>query len=328
MAVVAVVLATAAPSVSGQRPDYPTANLSTRRRKYQELDEELDFDILPGMPMRFSFEKLRECTEDFSKKLGEGGFGSVFEGKIGEKRVAVKRLDGARQGKKEFLAEVETIGSIELINLVKVIGFCAEKSNRLLAKNCSFGYQTTKYSLRREIQCQLADFGLSKLIDRDQSKVVTVMRGTPGYLAPEWLTSQVTEKVDVYSFGVVLLEIICGRKNIDISQPEESVQLINLLREKAKDNELIDIIDKKSTDMVSHHQEEVIKMLKLAMWCLQNESSRRPSMSMVVKVMEGAVSVENCLDYSFVNPNSVISAQDNPSTYSAPPSASILSGPR
>ncbi|XP_052151470.1 G-type lectin S-receptor-like serine/threonine-protein kinase SD2-5 [Oryza glaberrima] len=349
--------------------------LYVQRRKYQEIDEEIDFEPLPGMPVRFSYEKLRECTKDFSKKLGEGGFGSVFEGEIGEERVAVKRLESAKQGKKEFLAEVETIGSIEHINLVRLIGFCAEKSNRLLvyeymprgsldrwiyyrynndpldwctrcriimdiAKGLCYLHEECRRKiahldikpqnilLDEKFNAKLADFGLSKLIDRDQSKVVTVMRGTPGYLAPEWLTSQITEKVDVYSFGVVLLEIICGRKNIDISQPEESVQLINLLREKAKDNVLIDIIDKKSTDMVSHHQEEVIKMLKLAMWCLQNESSRRPSMSMVVKVLEGAVSVENCLDYSFANANSVISAQDNPSTYSAPPSASILSGPR
>uniref|UniRef100_A0A0D9ZIN0 Receptor-like serine/threonine-protein kinase n=1 Tax=Oryza glumipatula TaxID=40148 RepID=A0A0D9ZIN0_9ORYZ len=346
-----------------------------RRRKYQELDEELDFDILPGMPMRFSFEKLRECTEGFSKKLGEGGFGSVFEGKIGEKRVAVKRLEGARQGKKEFLAEVETIGSIEHINLVKVIGFCAEKSNRLLvyeymprgsldrwiyyrhnnapldwctrcriimdiAKGLCYLHEECRRKiahldikpqnilLDEKFNAKLADFGLSKLIDRDQSRVVTVMRGTPGYLAPEWLTSQITEKVDVYSFGVVFVEIICGRKNIDIAQPKESVQLINLLREKAQDNQLRDIIDKHSEDMVSHHQEEVIEMMKLAMWCLQNDSSRRPSMSMVVKVLEGAMSVENCLDYSFSNANSVLSTQDNGSTYSTPPSASILSGPR
>ncbi|EAY93503.1 hypothetical protein OsI_15298 [Oryza sativa Indica Group] len=61
---------------------------------------------------------------------------------------------------------------------------------------------------------------------------------------------------------------------------------------------------------------------------LKNDSSRRPSMSMVVKVLEGAMSVENCLDYSFFNANSVISAQGNLSTHSAPPQASILSGPR
>uniref|UniRef100_A0A0D9W3B1 Receptor-like serine/threonine-protein kinase n=1 Tax=Leersia perrieri TaxID=77586 RepID=A0A0D9W3B1_9ORYZ len=346
-----------------------------RRRKYQELDEELDFDILPGMPMRFSFEKLRECTEEFSKKLGEGGFGSVFEGKIGEERVAVKRLEGARQGKKEFLAEVETIGSIEHINLVRLIGFCAEKSNRLLVyeymprgsldrwiyyrhDNVPLDW-CTRYRIildiakglcylheecRRKIahldikpqnillddnfNAKLADFGLSKLIDRDQSKVVTVMRGTPGYLAPEWLTSQITEKVDIYSFGVVLMEIISGRKNIDVSQPEENVQLINLLREKAQNNQLTDIIDKHSKDMISNHQDEVIQMMKLAMWCLQNDSSQRPSMSMVVKVLEGGMSVENCIDYNFFNANSAISAQGNPSTYSAPPQASVLSGPR
>jgi serine/threonine protein kinase len=55
-----------------------------------------------------------------------------FEGKLGEERVAVKCLESARQGKKDFLAEVETICSIEHINLVKLIGFCAEKFERLL----------------------------------------------------------------------------------------------------------------------------------------------------------------------------------------------------
>nr|CAE04682.2 OSJNBb0018A10.11 [Oryza sativa Japonica Group] len=316
-----------------------------KRRKYRERDEELDFDIMPGMPTRFSFQKLRKSTEDFSKKLGEGGFGSVYEGKISEEKVAVKRLESARQGKKEFLAEVETIGSIEHINLVRLIGVCVEKSNRLLVyeymsrgsldrwiyyhhNNAPLDWSTRcriildiakglcylHEECRRKIahldikpqnillddnfNAKLADFGLSKLIDRDQSK-----------------------------FGVVLMEIISGRKNIDISQPEEAVQLINLLREKAQNSQLIDMIDKHSNDMVSH-QEEVIQMMKLAMWCLQNDSDRRPSMSMVVKVLEGAMRVENCLDYSFFNANSVISVQGIPSTYSAPPRASILSSPR
>ncbi|RCV32976.1 hypothetical protein SETIT_7G046100v2 [Setaria italica] len=84
----------------------------------QDIDGDFDFDQLPGMPIRFSYEKMRECTEDFSKKLGEGGFGSVFQGKLDGETVAVKRLESAMQGKKELLAEVETIGSIEHINLV------------------------------------------------------------------------------------------------------------------------------------------------------------------------------------------------------------------
>jgi hypothetical protein len=339
-----------------------------RRRKYDEKDEEFDFDQLSRMQMRYSFQKLSECTEGFGKKLGEGGFGSVFEGKLGEKRVAVKRLEGARQGKKEFFTEVETIGNIEHINLVGLIGFCAEKSERLLVyeymsrgsldrwiyyshKNAPLDWCTRcriimdiakglcylHEGCRRKIahldikpqnillddnfNAKLADFGLCKLINRDQSKVVTVMRGTPGYLAPEWLTSPITEKVDVYSFGVVLMEIISGRKNIDNSQPEDDVHLINLLREKEQNNQLIDLIDKHSNDMVSC-EEEVIHMMKLAVWCLQNDCTRRPSMSTVIKVLEGATQIET------FDANSIMFVQDNPSTYSAPSQASILSGPR
>lgn len=52
---------------------------------------------------------------------------------------------------------------------------------------------------------KVSDFGLSKLIDRDQSQVFTVMRGTGGYLAPECLGSKIAEKVDVFSFGIVVL---------------------------------------------------------------------------------------------------------------------------
>ncbi|KAF7081504.1 hypothetical protein CFC21_085441 [Triticum aestivum] len=338
-----------------------------RRGKYEEKDE-FDFDQLPGMLTRFSFEKLSECTEGFSKKLGDGGFGSVFQGELGEEKVAVKRLEGARQGKKEFLAEVETIGSIEHINLVRLIGFCAEKSERLLvyeymsrgsldrwiyyhhnnapldwctrwriilaiAKGLCYLHEECRHIIAHldikpqnillddKFNAKVADFGLCKLINRDQSKVVTMMRGTPGYLAPEWLTSRITEKVDVYSFGVVLMEIVSGRKNIDSSQPEEDVQLINMLREKAQNNHLVDLIDKHGEDMVSH-KEEVIQMMKLAIWCLQQDSIRRPSMSTVIKALEGAISIET------FDANSVMPVQDNPSTYSVTSQTSMLSGPR
>ncbi|CAM0943210.1 unnamed protein product [Alopecurus aequalis] len=339
-----------------------------RRRKFEEKDEEIDFDQLPRIPMRFSFEMLRECTEGFGKKLGEGGFGSVFEGKLGEVRVAVKRLKCARQGNKEFLAEVETIGSIEHINLVRLIGFCVEKAERLLvyeyvsrgsldrwiyyrhnndpldwctrcriildiAKGLCYLHEDCRRKIAHldikpqnillddNFNAKVADFGLCKLINRDESKVVTMMRGTPGYLAPEWLTSSITEKVDVYSFGVVIMEIISGRKNIDNSQPEENVNLINLLREKEQTNQLSDLIDKRSDEMVSR-EEEVIPMMKLAMWCLQNDCTRRPSMSTVIKVLEDAAHIET------FDVNSIMFVQDNPSTYSAPSQASVLSGPR
>ncbi|XP_022682072.1 zeamatin [Setaria italica] len=104
-----------------------------RKQRHQEMQEEdEEFGELPGMPTRFTFQQLQEATDQFKCKLGEGGFGSVFEGQYGEERIAVKRLDRAGQGKREFLAEVQTIGSIHHIHLVRLIGFCAEKLHRLL----------------------------------------------------------------------------------------------------------------------------------------------------------------------------------------------------
>ena len=155
--------------------------------------------------------------------------------------------------------------------------------------------------LDENFNAKVADFGLSKLIDRDQSQVVTIMRGTPGYLAPEWLSSVITEKVDVYSFGVVLLEILCGRRHFDRSQPEEAMHLLGFFKEKLQSKQLLDLVDKYSEDMQLHGA-EVVDMMKVAAWCLQSDFTKRPSMSVVVKVLEGVVDVEENIDYNFCNP--------------------------
>uniref|UniRef100_A0ACD5WYH0 Uncharacterized protein n=2 Tax=Avena sativa TaxID=4498 RepID=A0ACD5WYH0_AVESA len=214
------------------------------RRKRAEPSEDEDItDQLPGLPARFSFVELKSATGDSSKLIGKGGSGSVFEGQICDKQVAVKRLDGINRGKKEFLAGVQTIGSINHIHLVRLIGFCAEKSHRLLVyeymprplDKCIFAkHQETpldwKTRLRiitdvakgvaylhsdcrqtiatiahldikpqnvlldEQFAAKVSDFGLAKLIDREQSSVPTRLGGTPGCLAPEWLTSVISEK--------------------------------------------------------------------------------------------------------------------------------------
>uniref|UniRef100_A0ACD5VN43 Uncharacterized protein n=1 Tax=Avena sativa TaxID=4498 RepID=A0ACD5VN43_AVESA len=352
-----------------------------RTRWHQEMEGgEDELWKLQGRPIRFTFHQLEVATEQFRDKLGEGGFGSVFEGKLGGEKIAVKRLDQTGQGKKEFSAEVQTIGSIHHVNLVKLIGFCAEKTHRLLvyeympkgsldrwiycqhdndvspldwstrckiithiAKGLSYLHEEcTKRIAHLDVKPQnillddnfnakLSDFGLCKLIDRDISHVVTRMRGTPGYLAPEWLTSQITEKADVYSFGVVVMEVISGRKNVDTSRSEESIHLITLLEEKVKYDNLVDLIDKNSNDMQAHEQ-DVIQMMKLAMWCLQIDCKRRPKMSEVVKVLEGTMSAESNIDHNFVATNQAtfgIAGNVTSSVPSSvPPVASDVSGPR
>ncbi|KAF8663303.1 hypothetical protein HU200_055915 [Digitaria exilis] len=343
-------------------------------RRYQLMDDGDDFGEVQGMTTRYTFEQLKVATEQFSKLLGKGGFGTVFEGQIGDQRVAVKKLDLAGQGKKEFLAEVETIGNIHHINLVRLIGFCAEKSHRLLvyeympkgsldqwiyfrdanmplhwhtrcriiadiAKGLAYLHEECRQRIAHldikpqnillddNFSAKLSDFGLSKMIDRDKSQVVTRMRGTPGYLAPEWLTSQITEKVDIYSFGVVVMEIISGRKNLDYSRPHENVHLISILQEKARNDRLEDLIDM-NVDEMQIHKEEVIQMMKLAMWCLQIDYNKRPQMSVVVKVLEGTVNVETNIELNFVATGPAILCNDEKLAASAPLLASHLSGPR
>ncbi|CAN6336128.1 unnamed protein product [Urochloa humidicola] len=86
-----------------------------------------------GGIIAFRYTDLVRATKNFSERLGGGGFGSVFKGVLSESTtIAVKRLDGARQGEKQFRAEVSSIGLIQHINLVKLIGFCCEGDKRLL----------------------------------------------------------------------------------------------------------------------------------------------------------------------------------------------------
>ncbi|KAM3395759.1 hypothetical protein P3S68_004765 [Capsicum galapagoense] len=312
--------------------------------------------ILPGILTRFSYNELKIITEDFSRQLGKGGFGSVYEGTLRNgTKIAVKHLDGLGQLKESFLREVKTVGGIHHINLVKLIGFCAEKSHRLLIyeymvngsldrwikhekqengltwntsqKIIHWDIKPQNILLDQNFNAKLSDFGLSKLIEKDKSKIVTRMRGTPGYLAPEWLSSVITEKVDVYAFGIVLLEILCGRKNLDWSHAdEEDVHLLSVFTRKAEKEQLMDILDR-NEDM-QLHREAVTEMMSLAAWCLQGDFAKRPSMSLVVKALEGLVTVETNLDYNFSNVPKVGAGNEQREATISSKLLSILSGPR
>lgn len=81
----------------------------------------------------FRYIDLQRATKNFSEKLGQGGFGSVFKGFLSDStEIAVKRLDCAHHGEKQFRAEVKSIGIIQHINLVNLLGFCCEGARRLL----------------------------------------------------------------------------------------------------------------------------------------------------------------------------------------------------
>jgi hypothetical protein len=103
------------------------------RNRFKRFNASLHDIQGSGGIIAFRYTDLVHATKSFSERLGAGGFGSVFKGVLsGSTTIAVKRLDGARQGEKQFRAEVSSIGLIQHINLVKLIGFCCEGDKRLL----------------------------------------------------------------------------------------------------------------------------------------------------------------------------------------------------
>ncbi|KAJ6925489.1 hypothetical protein NC651_010006 [Populus alba x Populus x berolinensis] len=328
------------------------------------------------MPVRFSYQELNVATDNFNERLGRGGFGSVFKGKLGDgTQIAVKRLEKRGQGMSAFLAEAEAIGSLHHFNLVRLIGFCAEKSSRLLvfeylsngsldnwifmnvqrpfldwqtrkkiildiAKGLAYLHEDCRHTiihldvkpqnilLDSSFQAKIADFGLSKLINRDMSQVQISMRGTPGYLAPEWRQplGRITVKVDIYSFGIVLLEIVCARRNVDQSQPESAFHLLTMLQKKGDQDRVIDIVENLD-EYTRSDREEITRTIKVAAWCLQDDPERRPLMSTVLKVLEGVMEVDPNINYRFSH-SMIASPAGNNHISSAPPPASVLSNPR
>ncbi|KAJ7969855.1 S-receptor-like serine/threonine-protein kinase [Quillaja saponaria] len=297
--------------------------------------------ILSGNPMNFSYRDLQIRTSNFSQLLGTGGFGSVYKGSLADGTlVAVKKLDRVfPHGQKEFITEVNTIGSMHHMNLVRLCGYCSEGSHRLLVyefmKNGSLDTWifpshhnrdrlldwTSRFYIAigtaqgiayfheqcrdRIIHCDIkpenilldenfspkvSDFGLAKLMGREHSHVVTMVRGTRGYLAPEWISNRpITVKADVYSYGMLLLEIVGGRRNLDMSFNAEDFFYPGWAYKEMTNGMPIKVADKRMQGAVE--EEELIRALKVAFWCIQDEVFMRPTMGDVVRMLEGSIDI-------------------------------------
>ncbi|KAI3427492.1 uncharacterized protein J3R85_009543, partial [Psidium guajava] len=137
------------------------------------------------------------------------------------------------------------------------------------------------------MQAKISDFGLSKLLKPDQTNTTTGIRGTRGYVAPGWHKNlPVTVKADIYSFGVMLLEIICGRRSVDWSLPKEEALLEELVYYRFQAGELDKLVDYKTID-----KKELERMVTVALWCILEEPSLRPSTRKVLLMLEGTLDV-------------------------------------
>jgi len=140
---------------------------------------------------------------------------------------------------------------------------------------------------------RITDFGISKLLGTQQvHTTVTNIRGTRGYIAPEWLRSEarVDTKADVYSFGVVLLEMISCRRCQDpvegADSDDETVTLFGWAAQLvgARRVELM-LVDGDTADDVEE-TERLERFARVALWCIEPNPALRPTMHLVVHMLE------------------------------------------
>ncbi|KAJ1688237.1 hypothetical protein LUZ63_019627 [Rhynchospora breviuscula] len=270
---------------------------------------------------KFRYKDLKRITNGFKNKIGTGGFGSVYLGLLeNEFQVAVKiRSQSSKQGVKEFMAEAENLARVHHKNLVSLVGYCIDKSFMALvyeympegnlhdkikglehlhmACNPPLIHRDVKTSnilLSANLEAKLSDFGLSRIFSSDISHISTRVVGTPGYVAPEYYSSNhVSAKSDVYSFGVVLLEIITGRPPI-VAGLEEEGNLVQWVDKNLSRGDIKSIADPRMEDISDVNS--VLKVIDLACMCTQHTSTKRPTMNSVVAVLKECLDLEMAME--------------------------------
>ncbi|KAL3684144.1 hypothetical protein R1sor_002166 [Riccia sorocarpa] len=179
--------------------------------------------------------------------------------------------------------------------------------------------------LSLKLLAKVADFGISRHTaeeDDTSGGVSTIVRGTTGYLDPEYYAhNRLTHKSDVYSFGVVLLEMICGRppNNNNHSDPRQH-NLVDWARSQLNSNDLSSIIDPYIKGM--YNVESMWKVAELAMGCVEPSGANRPDMNQVVRALTVAAELEGHTERptgvtgpASYQPTGDTATGDNPSTF-------------
>ncbi|XP_059306520.1 wall-associated receptor kinase 3-like [Lycium ferocissimum] len=151
--------------------------------------------------------------------------------------------------------------------------------------------KSTNILLDSTYTAKVSDFGASRLVPLDETTFSTMVRGTLGYLDPEYMqTSQLTDRSDVYSFGVVLAELLTGEKAISFDRSEEERSLANHFLLSIEGNHLLDVLD--CHILSDRNTEHIVRgVAMLAKRCLNVKGKDRPTMKEVATELQGLLQI-------------------------------------
>ncbi|PAN14501.1 hypothetical protein PAHAL_2G414600 [Panicum hallii] len=140
---------------------------------------------------------------------------------------------------------------------------------------------------------KVADFGFSKYAPQEgDSNPSMEVRGTAGYLDPEYYSTQVlSTRSDVFSFGVVLLEIVTGREPLDVKRPRDEWSLVEWAKPYIREYKIEEMVDPGIKGQ--YCSEAMWRVLEVASVCTEPFSTFRPSMEDVLRELEDALIIEN-----------------------------------
>ncbi|XP_029126507.1 cysteine-rich receptor-like protein kinase 29 isoform X2 [Cajanus cajan] len=265
--------------------------------KHFESEAKVDEEIGQAESSQFDFDTIVDATNNFSdaNKLGQGGFGPVYKGTLfNEQEVAVKRLsNNSSQGDNEFKNEVLLMSKLQHRNLVRLLGFCFEREERLLVYEFlpnksldKFIYDPIQrahlnWKKRYKIIEGIAR-GLVYLHEDSQQRIIH--RDLNGYMAPEYARhGKLSTKLDVFSFGVIILEIVSGLKNGGFQNGENVEHLLSFAWKNWKKGTAANIIDPTLNNAL---RDEIVRCIHIGLLCVQEKVSDRPTMASVVLMLD------------------------------------------